>query len=138
MRDRTLEALYVGAGASLGGIARYGVHEIYSHWHVNKAKIAHPPLWGVVGVNIAASFVLGVVAADDSMARKRTLLIGTGFCGGLSTFSTFAMESVKLLKSHPRLFFGYVLASNIGCITAAAGGYAIRKALPKNLSKRLW
>jgi len=56
-------------------------------------------------VNITASFILGAVAAGENVTRAKTLFVGTGFCGGLSTFSTFAVESVKL-SQNPRLLAG--------------------------------
>ena len=80
-------------------------------------------------VNVVASFVLGAVmgwvmnrSADESMR----LLIGVGFCGGLSTFSSFSYDTVVLLQQG-RLGAAML---NIGlnvvlCLTASAGGLAL-------------
>jgi fluoride ion exporter CrcB/FEX len=90
----------VCAGAAAGATVRYAAHEAYVRLHARLVTVpavaaasealglrgaaSHPPLWGVVGVNIAASFVLGALASEDA-ARRRNLLIGTGFCGGMSS-----------------------------------------------------
>jgi fluoride ion exporter CrcB/FEX len=90
----------VCAGAAAGATVRYAAHEAYVRLHARlvaapaaaaasealglRGAAPHPPLWGVVGVNIAASFVLGALASEDA-ARRRNLLIGTGFCGGMSS-----------------------------------------------------
>ena len=75
-----------GAGA-LGALLRYlaGV--------ALPARRALP--WGVLLVNVVGSFVagLGVAAIDDSVLR---LAIVTGLCGGLTTFSTHAVDTVRL------------------------------------------
>lgn len=57
--------------------------------------------WGTFTVNIVGSFILGVVGAavtvQDAPAWLLTLL-GTGFCGALTTFSTFGFETVRLIE----------------------------------------
>jgi CrcB protein len=80
--------------------------------------------WATLLVNLAGSFVLGfvIVAALERGAPTRYMrpLIGTGFCGGLTTFSTFAVE-VDLLVRAGRLATAalYVIASLAGGLTAA-------------------
>lgn len=50
--------------------------------------------WGTWTVNVVGSLVLGVVAAGTSSWTQG--LVGTGFCGALTTFSTFGYETVRL------------------------------------------
>ena len=56
--------------------------------------------WATLGVNVAASFALGLVVAlqQRCAAPGLLLLIGTGFLGSLSTFSTFMVELLVLLR----------------------------------------
>ncbi|MEB3274835.1 MAG: fluoride efflux transporter CrcB [Prochlorothrix sp.] len=55
--------------------------------------------WGTLGVNSLGCFVIGLVLAlaeRHGMSREQTLLLATGFCGGFTTFSSFAYESQSL------------------------------------------
>ncbi len=104
----------VCAGAAAGATVRYAAHEAYVRLHARlvaapaaaaasdalglRGAAPHPPLWGVVGVNIAASFVLGALASEDA-PRRRNLLIGTGFCGGMS--SKWRLRAVAGLGLRP-------------------------------------
>lgn len=57
--------------------------------------------WGTLTVNIVGSFVLGLVASAVTDAGAPTwvlTLVGTGFCGALTTFSTFGFETVRLVE----------------------------------------
>ncbi len=47
--------------------------------------------WGTIGVNVAGSFLLGLVSAL-ALGGAAPALLGVGFCGGLTTFSTFAVQ----------------------------------------------
>ena len=89
--------------------------------------------WGTFTVNMTGSLVLGVMAAAVTGAGVPSwvlALVGTGFCGALTTFSTFGFETVRLLEE------GSVLAAGLNCLAslavglgACAGGYAMTAAL---------
>jgi CrcB protein len=86
-------------------------------------------------VNLVGSLILGfvVVTAVEPRGPSRYVvpLIGTGFCGGLTTFSTFAVEVDLLLKSgRIGLAAAYVVASVAGGLAAAALG--------AQLARRAW
>ena len=83
---RELAAVFIGGVA--GAMARAGVVEALPHdpgrWH-----------WATLLVNVAGAFVLGAVAARGA----RRGLIGQGFCGALTTFSTFQLELLQMLDA---------------------------------------
>ncbi len=59
--------------------------------------------WGTFMANILGSLLIGVIlglaAKNDTLTSNQTLLLATGFCGGFTTFSTFAYENHVFLKS---------------------------------------
>jgi CrcB protein len=87
--------LLVGTGGFLGSILRY-----VTAWLVDRRIISVFP-FGTLVVNLAGSFILGVLLA---MVLKKggqenwRLFLGTGFCGGFTTYSAFAAENVNLLQ----------------------------------------
>ena len=89
MRAWAREPVAVFAGGCLGALARAGTVE------------ALPPgaggwPWATFVVNLTGSFILGWVAATLHRGRRRAFL-ATGFCGALTTFSTFQLELLELL-----------------------------------------
>ncbi len=109
--------LVMVAGA-VGAVARFGA--------VHLTRRSRFP-WAVLVVNAVGSFVCGVaVAAVGSLGSDWSLIIATGFCGGLTTYSTFAVDSVRLWQSgRGRAAVGSVLANLALGIGAAALGVAI-------------
>lgn len=90
--------------------------------------------WPVLLVNVIGSFLLGalVVQADRMGAGGARLLDAgaTGFCGGLTTFSTFAVEVVDLGRTGDRpLAAAYAGASLVGTVAAVAAGAAVLRRL---------
>ena len=59
--------------------------------------------WGTFTANIVGSLLIGIIlglaAKNDTLSQDQTLLLATGFCGGFTTFSTFAYENHLFLKS---------------------------------------
>ena len=83
-----MTAVLVLLGGAVGAAARY-----LTDVSVRRRHSAEFP-WGTFTVNMVGCFVLGLVAAAGS-AWVLTL-VGTGFCGAFTTFSTFGYESVRL------------------------------------------
>lgn len=89
--------------------------------------------WGTFIVNVVGSLILGVTAAvviNLGSPSWVLAIVGTGFCGALTTFSTFGFETIRLLEQ------GAVLAAatnSIASLTvglgACAGGFAVAAAL---------
>jgi CrcB protein len=113
--------LYVGIGGALGSIARYltikGIDE----------KIQSQFPYGTLTVNLVGSLILGFVFGL-TMHRQRgadeiRLFIGTGICGGFTTFSTFSLENFLLIHEKPLFSVLYIGFSVILGLAAAALGF---------------
>lgn len=89
--------------------------------------------WGTFTVNVLGSLILGVTAAAVVALAPPTwvlALVGTGFCGALTTFSTFGFETIRLLEEGSVLTaVGNCAASLVVGLGACAGGYAAAAAL---------
>ena len=105
-----LHLLGVALGAGLGAILRAGVDRTV----VRRFGSTSLP-WATLAVNVAGSLLLGLVLAVGSItlfadtpaqavdaARTAHLVVGTGFCGGLTTFSTHSVESFLLILERRR------------------------------------
>ena len=107
-------ALLVGAGGVLGALAR----------HLLGERIDTRTADTLV-VNVLGSFALGALVAAP-VAESLLLLLGTGFCGAFTTFSTFAFETVRLFETGDRTRAVTVAAANlIGALAAVALGAAV-------------
>ncbi len=120
-------------GGAVGTYARYRV----GRWF-NLQSWGQSFPYGTLFINVSGSFILGI-AAVLILERMRPeyqdwyLLIGTGFCGGYTTFSTFEWETFKLVRdgSWPLALanvFGSVLAGFVGVILGVA---LVNSVLPK-------
>lgn len=69
--------------------------------------------WGTLVVNVVGSFVLGLVTGR--LPSDLQLLVGTGFCGALTTYSTFSYETLRLAEDGSLL----LAAANVGGSVAA-------------------
>jgi CrcB protein len=89
--------------------------------------------WGTFTVNVVGSFVLGSIAAGvarHGWSSDVALFVGTGICGGLTTFSTFGYETFRLMSSGAMWTAGYnVLGSLAAGLGAAAAGWSVVSAL---------
>ena len=88
--------LLVGVGGFFGSISRYGVGQLFSKF-VNSGFPA-----GTFAVNIIGSFIIGIVLGafeQNNISDSWKLLIAVGFCGGFTTFSSFAYENFSLLDT---------------------------------------
>lgn len=115
-----MTGLLVALGAAVGAPARYLTDRaVQARW-----RSAFP--LGTFLVNVVGSFVLGAVAgsaAHGGASGSVTALIGTGFCGALTTYSTFSYETLRLVEGRRVTLAALnVIASvAIGLCAAAAG-----------------
>lgn len=109
------QAGLVAFGGFCGAIARY-----YVSIKMNKRFPGSIP-YGTLTVNLAGSFLLGMILGANS--RTLTLLLGTGFMGAFTTFSTLKIEGVMLaLNSQWRaLIIYYGLSYSMGILLAYFG-----------------
>jgi CrcB protein len=112
------ELLAVFAGGFAGAIARLALVE-------GMASDPGTWPWGTFVANIAGALALGYVAARLHERRPvpsvRLRLLGTGFCGALTTFSTLQLELLRMLdESHIALALSYATVSIAGGVAAVA------------------
>lgn len=113
-------------GGALGAPVRYLVDRWVSARHDSVLP------WGTFTVNMAGSFILGVIAAIVVRGGPGWLLTvaGTGFCGALTTFSTFGYETMRLVEDGAwRQAAGTVIGSVTVGMGAVIAGWAAGSAL---------
>ncbi len=76
--------------------------------------------WGTLLVNVAGCFLLGAISGSSRLTRS---LLGAGFSGSLTTFSTFGYETVRLVehRAFGRAIWNVALNAGFGLAAAAAG-----------------
>jgi CrcB protein len=119
-RDEAVRLAAVVVGGAAGSVARYAVGRLAAAYA--GPVVAHFP-WHTFAVNAVGSFVLGVVAMWYRHHPQPVwfLLLGTGFCGGFTTFSTFSLEALELAtdKGRPLAAAGYAVGSVVVGLLAA-------------------
>ena len=106
---RTL--LLIGMGGFLGSVSRYllgqGLHRIFDTIF---------PI-GTMTVNIVGSFIIGVVYSlaerDNLISPEIRMFLAVGFCGGFTTFSSFAFDKLNLLKDSGFLYLSMYLGGSV-------------------------
>jgi CrcB protein len=119
--------LLVMVGAGTGAVGR---------WLTDRAVLARSdaafPL-GTFAVNVIGSFLLGLVVGATTLGGHHPhwyALLGTGFCGGFTTFSTFSLDTYKLVVAGSRaLAFSNVAASLAAGMMAAFAGWYLAEAI---------
>jgi fluoride exporter len=115
-----MNVLLVALGAAVGAPLRFLVDKhMVGRWLRTSTPPALP--WGTFTVNILGSFVLGLLTGVTD--RTTTLLVGVGFCGAFTTYSTFAAETTALAGSGHRgkALLNVVLNLGAGLVAAVLG-----------------
>ena len=118
--------LWVALGGALGSAGRFWLNGLVS----DKFGATFP--WGTLVINVLGSFVIGVLAAltisegrMDSQSRMfATQFLMIGVCGGFTTFSSFSLQTLNLLRDREWLYAGgNVILSVALCMIAVWLGF---------------
>ncbi len=118
--------LIVFAGSGFGGVLRYMVQKIF----VDAGFVSFPA--GTFTVNIIGCFLIGLFNAiadkNNVMSPDARIALTTGFCGGFTTFSTFANENMSLLRNGDYLLFSIytILSVAIGIAAVVFGSNMLK------------
>jgi fluoride exporter len=115
--------LWVALGAAIGAPARYLTDRTVQASHDSVFP------WGTLTVNLVGSFILGfLIAAGTHLSPAVTAALGTGFCGALTTYSTFSYEILRLLEDRSRFYaVANVVASLLGGFGAVGLGWTVAR-----------
>lgn len=113
--------LIVGLGGALGTMCRYVLSVVW--------KQGTFPFTTLL-INVMGSLVIGIVFAlnekNNFISNDMKLFLATGICGGFTTFSTFSVENVMLLKAgNYWMAMCYILTSIVACLLATFIGFKI-------------
>lgn len=112
-----MTALLVVVGAAVGASSRWLLDQGIQSRHRGNFPL------GTLLINVAGSFLLGMVLGASSTGGGLVALAGTGFCGGFTTFSTFGYETVRLAeqRQYGRALTNVSLSIGVGLLAAYAG-----------------
>ncbi len=112
-------------GGALGTLARYLLS-------VLALPISGSLPWGTILINIAGSFIIGffgtltLASGRFPLAEPVRLFVMVGFCGGFTTFSSFSLQTLDLLRSGETLRATINIVASVAlCVTAVAVGHAV-------------
>ena len=119
------QVLLVFAGGGIGSVLRYLICK-----YLNSTDSGIP--YGTFAANVIGSLLIGIILGlavkQNTLSENQILFLATGFCGGFTTFSTFAYENHLFLKSGDFTSFAlYTIASFIVGFLAVFGGIYLVK-----------
>lgn len=115
-----MTALWVALGAVAGAVLRFGADRAAVRWRGAGTVV------GILAVNVVGSLVLGAVLGARGLPPAVVALVGTGFCGTLTTFSTFGFDVVRLVEERRvGRAAAYLTGSVLLGVAAATIGYTI-------------
>ena len=117
--------LLIALGGALGTLARFGLGLL-------AAPISTSLPWGTILINIAGSFVIGffgtltLASGRYALSEPLRLFVMVGVCGGFTTFSSFSLQTLDLLRGGATARAGLNVAlSVVLCLLAVAAGHAL-------------
>jgi fluoride exporter len=121
-----LAYLWVALGGALGSVARFGLNGLIS------ARFGETFPWGTLIINVTGSFLIGAFAAfsdpDGRWLASPTLrqFLMIGICGGYTTFSSFSLQTLNLVREREWLYAGgNILLSVTLCLAAVWLGFML-------------
>lgn len=147
------DAAALGVGAFFGALSRYQCGRLAADWVASDPnRLGRFAGWHTAGINVGGSFLLGCITAAPSanvkainestkaelsnptrqifagLSPRTRLMLGVGFCGSFTTFSTYSVDVVSwITDGKTSTAMKYVVANNIGGLLAAAAGMALMK-----------
>ena len=124
----TRSLILVGAGSFAGGVARYLTQLLVQKYYPSSFP------FGTLFINITGCFIIGVIYAladkGNLLSPGMRLLLATGFCGGFTTFSSFAFENISLMRDGEFFYTSlYILLSVIIGLLAVYLGILLIKSI---------
>lgn len=124
MSTAAAATLWVGLGSALGGVSRYWVGVLVAYF----VGRAFP--WGTLLINVVGSFIIGYFGTLTMPGGLRPaagevrLFVMVGFCGGFTTFSSFSMETIELIRGgEGGSALVYIVASVALCLAGTVLGH---------------
>jgi len=122
---------WVAVGSMIGGMSRFWLSNVVAE------KVGGFFPWGTIVINITGSFAIGLlwalVQAEGRLSASRifvTQLFIVGICGGYTTFSSFSLQTLNLLREKQWLWAGgNVLISVFACMLAVWLGFMLGQAI---------
>ena len=120
--------LWVALGGALGSVARFALNGVVA----DKFGPAFP--WGTLAVNVSGSLLIGIFAGlavpegrlDPPARQFTTQFLMIGVCGGYTTFSSFSLQTLNLLREREYLYAGgNILLSVALCMIAVWLGFLL-------------
>jgi CrcB protein len=124
--------LWVALGGALGSVSRFWINGLVS------AKVGATFPWGTMVINITGSFIIGIAGAlaspegrlDSPTRQFITQFLMIGICGGYTTFSSFSLQTLNLVRDREWLYAGgNVLLSVVLCLLAVWLGWLLGETL---------
>ena len=123
-----MTVLLLGVAGGVGAAVRFLVDGLI------RARLKTALPWGTILINVSGSLVLGFLAGlmmRGAASGSLYLVLGPGFLGGYTTFSTASLETIRLIQSGRT---GLALINGVGsmaaCVLAAAAGVGLSFLLP--------
>lgn len=124
-----IDTLWIALGGALGSVARYWI----ALW---AAPLSRSLPWGTVLINVAGSFAIGLFGTltlahgRHPVPETARLFFMVGVCGGFTTFSSFSLQTLDLLRAGaPGRALANAVLSVLLCLSAVALGHTAGAAL---------
>lgn len=123
-----LAYLWVALGGALGSVSRYWINGLVS----DKFGATFP--WGTLAINVGGSFIIGVIGAiaspegrlDSPTRQFATQFLMIGICGGYTTFSSFSLQTLNLVRDREWLYAGGNIVLSVAlCLLAVWLGWML-------------
>ena len=125
-----LTYLWIAVGGALGSVARYACTDLGNRWFGDTFP------WGTIAINVLGSFVIGFFGTLTGaggrwlVAPDLRFFVMVGVCGGYTTFSSFSLQTLTLLREGDMVgACGNVVGSVVVCMLAVWLGFQLAAAL---------